>query len=342
MKISVVIPVYNVEKFLAKCLRSVIAQSYADLEIILVNDGSTDGSAEICEYFANADSRIKVIHQLNEGVSVARNTGINVATGNFVTFLDSDDWLEKDMYSGMISKLEKHPQLDMIMGDTVLVFNDHKIRKSEFIREGYYTEADIKAELYDTLLVTEDFAKIPIVSACSMMVRRNILLESKIYFEPSLKYCEDYLFIAEIMVNLRSFFYVKGLFSYNYRQYSTSRSKLLQTDWWVNLVGLNTKLKILLENSRDYDFTRQLKLQLIHSALFLTSLIFNNTQLSKNEKKEYIKNLLNSSDLQAAFADLTFNQQPFTIKIVLFLLKHKMVKAYIRYRTLIDHLKIQS
>lgn len=342
MIISVIVPVYNVEKYLEQCLTSIVEQSYRELEIILVNDGSTDGSAAICEYFAKADARIKVIHQRNAGVSVARNTGINVAMGDFVTFVDSDDWLEKNMYCRKITNFEKHPQLDMVMGDTVLVFNDHKIRKSESIREGYYTEADIKAELYDTLLVTEDFAKIPIVSACSLIVRRTILLENKIYFEPSLKYCEDYLFIAEIMVKLRSFFYVKGLFSYNYRQYSTSRSKLLQADWWVNLVRLNTKLKILLENSADYDFTRQLKLQLIHSALFLTSLIFNNTQLSKNDKKEWIKNLLNSSDLQAAFADLTFNHQPFTIKIVLFLLKHKMVKAYITYRTLIDHLKIQS
>ena len=198
MKISVIIPVYNVEKYLAQCLESIAGQSYENLEIIIVNDGSTDRSEEICGKFEAMDSRIKLINQSNSGVSVARNTGIENATGDYITFVDSDDWLEKEMYNSMISQVTKFPELDMVMCDTVQIAGKLKKRSSEFIRGGYYSKVDIISALYPTLLVTEDFAKIPVVSACTTMIRRNILIKKKICFEPSLKYSEDYLFMARI------------------------------------------------------------------------------------------------------------------------------------------------
>ena len=89
-------PVYNVEKYLSKCLDSIINQTYKNLEIILIDDGSTDRSGEICDKYKNEDKRIIVIHQLNGGVSAARNTGIEVAKGKYILFIDSDDWIEKD------------------------------------------------------------------------------------------------------------------------------------------------------------------------------------------------------------------------------------------------------
>lgn len=95
--ISILVPVYNVEKYLPQCLESIIKQTYKDLEIILVDDGSTDKSGEICDEYAQKDLRIRVIHQQNKGRSMARNTGIKASTGEYVLFVDSDDWIEKDM-----------------------------------------------------------------------------------------------------------------------------------------------------------------------------------------------------------------------------------------------------
>ena len=89
-KISVIIPVYNVEKYLAECLTSVVNQTFKDIEIICVNDGSTDNSPKILKEFAQKDSRIKIINQENQGLSAARNTGLDVATGEYVSFIDSD------------------------------------------------------------------------------------------------------------------------------------------------------------------------------------------------------------------------------------------------------------
>lgn len=104
-KISIIIPVYNTEKFLKKCVNSVTSQTYKNLEIILINDGSTDKSAKICNRFAKKDKRIKVIHQNNKGASAARNAGIKVATGEYLSFVDSDDWIHKLHYEILINDI---------------------------------------------------------------------------------------------------------------------------------------------------------------------------------------------------------------------------------------------
>lgn len=98
-KISIIIPVYNVEHYVAKCLDSVIRQDYSDLEIVIVDDGSTDSSGEICERYAKLDSRITLIHQENQGLSMARNNGLDISRGEYIGFIDSDDWIAPDMYS---------------------------------------------------------------------------------------------------------------------------------------------------------------------------------------------------------------------------------------------------
>ena len=107
-KISVIIPVYNVEAYLERCLNTVCGQSYKNLEIILVDDGSTDNCLQICEEFAERDDRIKVIHQSNQGVSAARNTGLDAATGDYIAFVDSDDYIHPEMYERLYSLLKKH------------------------------------------------------------------------------------------------------------------------------------------------------------------------------------------------------------------------------------------
>ena len=107
-KISVIVPIYNVEQYLYQCIDSIIAQTYTNLEIILVDDGSTDSSGEICDKYASVDCRIVVIHKKNGGLSEARNAGINVATGDYIGFVDSDDYIFPDTYRGMIEACENN------------------------------------------------------------------------------------------------------------------------------------------------------------------------------------------------------------------------------------------
>ena len=105
--ISVVVPVYNAEKYLAKCVESILAQTYQNLEIILVDDGSIDSSPKMCDDYASKDKRIRVIHKENGGASSARNAGLNVATGEFVAFVDGDDYIEQNMYELLLSKQQE-------------------------------------------------------------------------------------------------------------------------------------------------------------------------------------------------------------------------------------------
>ena len=127
--ISVIVPVFGVEAYLPKCLDSIIHQSYTNLDIILVDDGSTDRCPQICDDYANKDSRIRTIHKENGGLSSARNAGLDVANGDFIAFADSDDWLELDMYEQMITVAVEH-QADLVTCD---------VKRWMFGRNSYHT-----------------------------------------------------------------------------------------------------------------------------------------------------------------------------------------------------------
>ena len=130
MKISVIIPVYNCEKYLSDCLESVIGQSYKNLEIIIIDDGSTDKSGSICDFYAERDSRIQVIHQKNKGVSASRNAGILRMSGELVSFIDSDDTLDTDMYEFLYSLMNTydadiaHCGYRHVVGDEIRLVHD--------------------------------------------------------------------------------------------------------------------------------------------------------------------------------------------------------------------------
>jgi glycosyltransferase involved in cell wall biosynthesis len=115
--VTIIVPIYNSEKYIKRCLDSVCAQSYTDLEIILVNDGSTDNSLNILQEYAESDNRIKVVNQENKGVAAARNTGLRNATGDFILYVDSDDWIEKNMVQRMLELMED--------ADIVFCSSDH-------------------------------------------------------------------------------------------------------------------------------------------------------------------------------------------------------------------------
>ena len=107
--ISIIVPVYNAEKHLKRCLDSIICQTYKNLEIIIVDDGSEDGSGEICNKYAEHDERVRVIHQKNQGVSSARNAALEVSRGEYIAFVDSDDWIEEDMIQAFVERIMVHP-----------------------------------------------------------------------------------------------------------------------------------------------------------------------------------------------------------------------------------------
>lgn len=113
--ISVIVPVFKVEKFLSKCIESILNQTYTDIEVILVDDGSPDKCGEICDLYAQRDKRVKVIHKENGGQASARNAGLEIATGDYISFIDSDDWIDKDMYEELL-RVAKSTDADIVGG----------------------------------------------------------------------------------------------------------------------------------------------------------------------------------------------------------------------------------
>lgn len=148
--ISVIVPVYNVEKYLKQCIESIINQTYKNLEIILVDDGSTDNSGSLCDDYAAKDTRIKVIHKENGGLSDARNAGLDICTGDFIGFVDSDDWLELNMYEVMLKNILVNNCDIVSCGHYVeyknknykAYFKNKIIKKSDIVKD-YYAENNV-------------------------------------------------------------------------------------------------------------------------------------------------------------------------------------------------------
>ncbi|EKY29019.1 glycosyltransferase [Clostridium celatum] len=149
--ISIIIPVYNVQKYLNKCIESAINQTMKDIEILLINDGSTDKSGEICDYYAKSDSRIRVIHKENEGVSSARNIGLDLATGQWIAFLDSDDWIEENMYEILYENAIKQKvdicacNFEYFTKDNISLYNKDLMNGLE----GIYTSKEFMDFIYE-------------------------------------------------------------------------------------------------------------------------------------------------------------------------------------------------
>lgn len=130
IKLSIIVPIYNAQNHLKKCIESIINQTEKDIEIILIDDGSTDDSLKICNEYQRKDFRINVIHQNNSGVSIARNQGIKIAKGEYIGFVDSDDWIDLDMFKRLLEEAKK-TDADIVMCDAILFI---QLVKSKRIR----------------------------------------------------------------------------------------------------------------------------------------------------------------------------------------------------------------
>ena len=126
--ISIIISVYNGDTYLDRCLNSITSQTYRNLEIILINDGSTDGSGRICDVWASKDPRIKILHTINQGVAAARNYGLHVASGEYIGFADADDWAEPDMFKELVDSLEQY-DADIAICGFEKKWPDHSVLK---------------------------------------------------------------------------------------------------------------------------------------------------------------------------------------------------------------------
>lgn len=215
--ISVVIPVYNVVHYLNRCVLSVLRQTYKDMEVILVDDGSTDGSGELCDKLAITDARIHVIHQKNQGPSGARNTGIHYATGEYIAFIDSDDeWLLNDGLEKLLENPDK--EKDMIVFKGVNIWKDGRRIPFSDYDVAHISQLPNAQSVFSHLVETQLFQ----MSACFLLVRRKFLTDNELYFQDGL-ISEDVQWSLILWQHIRSVC-VTNLEFYGYHHHSNSIS----------------------------------------------------------------------------------------------------------------------
>lgn len=270
--ISIIIPVYNVNPYLHDCLKSVMNQTYKNLEILLIDDGSTDGSAEICDEYAKKDLRIKVIHKANGGVSSARNVGIDNTSGKYILFVDADDTVSISYVENLIYPL--YENVDISIDIPTFVFPNKKIHYN--IREEKYGINIFKD--YHLLLQSE--YSLALQSPCAKVYKTEILRKHKLRFQIGIKYGEDTIF------NLIYYSYIKTYkliseYSYFYFQRKGVGAVNTFNVCRINeeIKGLRAKKKILMEYR--YFHYKAIYNQMIINAMraTLNSLYSSNTSL---------------------------------------------------------------
>ena len=148
--ISIIIPMYNSEKTLNRCIESVLKQTYSNIEVVLINDGSTDNSRNICEEFAKKDNRIVLVNKENEGVGKARNTGLEVSNGKYISFVDSDDYIESNMIENLYNILISH-NVDCVKANYDIVTKNGIEKNNEIIIDSIYEQENIESFVYELL-----------------------------------------------------------------------------------------------------------------------------------------------------------------------------------------------
>jgi len=229
--ISVIVPVYNTEKYLRDCVESIISQTMFDrMEIILVDDGSSDSSPEICDEYAAKHKNILTIHQVNTGVSAARNAGILKATGTYIGFVDSDDFVFLEMFERLFECAEK-TQADMSFCGYVYFFPEGETNIFYPFPENKNLGTDyIKTNLFDFLLSGES------LNACwNKLYKRNLINEKHIEFERGRKNGEDRRFTIDCLSNCKSVCYIPYL-GYKYRFVPTSAIQSPRKDYINNML----------------------------------------------------------------------------------------------------------
>lgn len=211
--VSVIIPVYNAERHLSKCIGSITGQTHSQLDVIVIDDGSTDRSSDIAQAFADRDPRVRYLRQPNAGVSAARNAGLEIARGDYVSFVDADDWLEPDTFAKLVHEMLHH-NADFVVCD---YFVDHdSSSRIRAVKDRFYGEQDTAGGI-ETILGTHNRF------AWSRLFARDLI--GTIRFRTDLHWGEDTVFVIEVAKRARSSFFLnQALYHYVQSADSATRS----------------------------------------------------------------------------------------------------------------------
>lgn len=260
-EVSIIVPVYNVEKYLERCVSSLLNQTLKDIEIILVDDSSKDSSYEICKKLADADSRIKVIHKENQGAGMARNAALNIASGKYVGFVDSDDFVEPDMFETLCKKAETYNS-DLVLSGVLFVDGNMFSQKGDCIRKPYFdkdTQFETKDEISKLRIgIVGSLPEDAEDSKYGMSIWKNlfkleIIKKNNLVFQSEREiYSEDALFMVDYIACIQKATGIPECF-YNYCRNEDSISKSYKKDRFEKSLAFLNQVEQKFEKSLTKD-----------------------------------------------------------------------------------------
>ena len=288
MRLSIIIPVYNVEQYLQNCVQSVLTQTYQDLQVILVDDGSTDSSGILCDQLAQQDSRIQVVHKVNGGLSDARNAGLKVATGDYVLFLDSDDYYANShVLETLVNTLSKWDYPDALLFCRKDYYeNLHTTHLEAPYDETLLNTLDTPLECFATLLHAQRFN----MSACFQILKRSVLIDNNIQFVVGLRN-EDIDWSMHLWQHLRSV-KVINFYAYIYRHRDNSITTTMCLRDYQSYDYMFDKWKRLLSAANSNEL-----LYLQYLAYIYPTMVYGYLSLKRPERKDAYAILLKHSDM---------------------------------------------
>lgn len=327
--ISVIVPIYNVENYLVRCIESILSQSYEKLEIILVNDGSTDNSAEICKKYLKIDDRLRLVTKKNGGLSSARNKGLEYASGEYVAFVDSDDWIEKEMFEVMIN-IAKNENADIVQCGVKKVHENGKIERILYNEDIQYNNNDdiLSAHFKNKISVTvwNKLYKRKLVKNIRMVEGRNN---------------EDNMYSIEVLLQTNKVVCISKAY-YNYLQRNNSIMKVSFNEKKLDAIYAGNYVVHMCQkyNSKYLNYAR-INLCLICYYLYqdlLSSSIENKTPYKNIITEEFNKNLFlikNSDEIKLISSKEKFKINTFsknkTFTFVLYKLYLMLIKLKISF-----------
>ena len=256
--ISIIVPVYNVEKYLDKCVQSLLNQTYKNIEIILVDDGSPDNCGKMCDEYAAKDSRVKVIHKENGGLVSARNAGFDATTGDWHMYVDSDDWIDLDSCEKLVAAINRHPDVNLIFFNMIVELDSKSIkgkRKLQSDKPEVQYDRDGCIEL--SRMALDHVAGV--ASACLKLVNTNHARNNNLISNPKLRQgSEDAEYSLRAYYSCKKCLYINEYF-YHYRYNPTSISKKIDEHNAQYLADCYTEIKKEIETfERSDEFKRTL------------------------------------------------------------------------------------
>lgn len=319
-KVSIIIPVYNVEKYIDNCINSLIKQTYKNIEIILVDDGSKDNSYEICQNYSKKYSFIKSYHKSNGGPSSARNYGIKKSSGYYICFVDSDDYVSEKYIEKLLIE-----DFDLSFGGMADVFNNKKIEKPICNQIEKYYDNDIYIKLLEN--VESDFFNSP----CCKLFKKSIIEENNLKYNESLHMGEDLIFNINYLKHCNSLIMIPNCLYFYNRNIGGSLTKKFNFNRWDTEKIIYDEFKKLYI---DIDLYEKYK-EKINALLFLgakkTIYILCSSNLNYKEKIKYIKQIISDKNINDVIDNVIINNKLTKLLKILIKLK-KPLLIYILFK----------